>query len=79
MTARGGIYGGLHGDGKSVDKPREPRPMTCWGDGCEARIPDDTEAVMRAHGWGFMQARDDFASGGIGSYFACPVHKSPNS
>lgn len=56
---------------------QKPIPMTCWGDGCEARIPDSSDEAMRAAGWGFMYARDDFSPTGMGAYFACPDHKSP--
>lgn len=60
----------------------KPGPkMQCWGwEGkCDAVLEDSSEQGMKAAGWGFMQARDDFAPGGTGAYFACPAHKSPST
>jgi hypothetical protein len=63
----------------TFETKREPRPIICWGYGCEERLPDDTKEIMQSLGWGFMLAPDDFASGGMGYYFACPAHKEKMS
>lgn len=52
--------------------------MQCWGwEGkCDAVLEDSSEHGMKAAGWGFMYARDDFSPTGMGAYFACSDHKS---
>jgi hypothetical protein len=69
-----------------ADRPRKAKPLrtvACWPSGSETRgacdetIPDSEWETLDAYGWGFVEAVPDYGSpAGIGSFYACPWHRS---